>query len=207
MKPFRKPTIIKTLAACVVSLSAVVLLTAMSRVTDDTIPLPEMNFTGSVIDETDVSTSCTSMSFEGETFFKGFRGSGVVYVPFEKIKKVVRVGRPGKNSTEFRILLKSGETIAVSLNNDSRLYGVASFGTFKILASNIKEINFDEARPVETKKPTAPAKDTVKETPKDNGETLHTPPLSLPPEVKTRPTDGSATGTAPAANKIQEDKK
>ena len=64
-------------------------------------------------------------------------------VAFEKIKKVVATGSGTNNKSDFQVTMKSGDVVAISLDNDQRFMGTTSYGTYRILAKNIKEILFD----------------------------------------------------------------
>jgi len=39
--------------------------------------------------------------------------------------------------------MKNGDVVAISLENDQRFLGTTNYGTFRILAKNIKEISFE----------------------------------------------------------------
>lgn len=107
------------------------------------IPVPEMSYTATVRDDQDITTKIVSASWEGNVFFVGTRGKGTVTVSFEKIKKVVATGSGTNNKSDFQVTMKSGDVVAISLDNDQRLMGTTSYGTYRILAKNIKEVTFD----------------------------------------------------------------
>ncbi len=107
------------------------------------VPVPESSFSAMVTDDQGVITRCENISWEGEVYFKGRRGRAIITVPFEKVKKVVFVTRSEEGTVDFRIILKSGEAVAITFNEDERLFGTTSFGTYRIFAKNIKEILFD----------------------------------------------------------------
>lgn len=120
-----------------------VMLTGMSKAPGPEVPMPEMDFKVTVRDDQDVSTKLSHASWDGNVFFTGTRGKGTVTIAFEKVRKAVNMGTGGAGKTDFQITLKSGDVVAVSLPQDVRLLGVTSFGTFRILVQNIKEINFE----------------------------------------------------------------
>lgn len=107
------------------------------------IPVPELEFNATVIDDLDISTNCTKVSWEGETFFKATRGKGTVTISFERVSKVTRVGEAKDGKMDFQVTLRDGQTVAVTLNSEERFFGTTSFGTYRILARHIKEIVFE----------------------------------------------------------------
>ncbi len=132
----------RLLPMMVVAVASICLLTAMGGLPAREMPVPELDFRVTIIDNYDVSTKCTNASFEGDTFFEGKRGSGIVTIPFEKISKAKLISKANENEVSFQITLKSGDVIAIKVDADARLFGKTSFGTFKIFAKNIKEVVF-----------------------------------------------------------------
>ncbi len=106
-------------------------------------PTPEVDFRATVTDDQDVITKCTNVSWEGETSIRAKRGKGVVSIPFEKVRKIVRVTEARKGGVDFQVMLRGGEVVAVTVDSDARLFGVTSFGNYRIEAKNIKEVVFE----------------------------------------------------------------
>ncbi len=107
------------------------------------VPKPEIDFKATILDDQDISTKIHQASWEGNIFFTGLRGKGVVTISFEKVRKVVSVGISTGNNKDFQITLKNGDIVAVSFDVDARFQGVTDFGTYRIIARNIKEIHFE----------------------------------------------------------------
>lgn len=120
-----------------------VMLTGMGKAPGPDVPTPEIDFKAAVRDDQDITTKIQHASLDGNIFFTGTRGKGVVTISFEKVRKVVNRGPGVSGKTDFQITLRSGDVVAVSLPDDARLLGVTSYGTFRILVINIKEINFE----------------------------------------------------------------
>ncbi len=118
-------------------------LSAMAPRPGTEVPVPEVNFKATVVDDQDISTKCENVSWEGRTYFTGTRGKGIVTIPFEKVKKVTVVGRRGDGRVDFQVMLRSGDIVAVTFDEEARLFGTTDFGTYRILAKNIKEIVFE----------------------------------------------------------------
>lgn len=120
-----------------------VMLTGMGKAPGPEVPKPEIDFKVTVRDDQDISTRLQNASWDGNTFFTGTRGRGTVTISFEKVRKAVNMGTGSDGKADFQITLRSGDVVAASLQNDARLLGTTSFGTFRILVQNIKEINFE----------------------------------------------------------------
>lgn len=120
-----------------------VMLVGMGKQPGPEVPLPEIDFKATVRDDQDIATKVSHSSWEGNVFFSGTRGKGTVTISFEKIKKVASTGSGNSTKTDFQITLKSGDVVAVSLDNDAKFQGTTNFGTFRIAAKNVKEIVFE----------------------------------------------------------------
>lgn len=120
-----------------------VLLVGMGKGPGPEVPVPEINFKATVKDDQDITTRVANASWEGNVFFIGTRGKGTVTVSFENVKKLASTGTGANSKSDFQVTMKSGDVVAISLENDQRFLGVTSYGTFRILAMNIKEIAFE----------------------------------------------------------------
>jgi len=118
-------------------------LVGMGKGPGPDVPVPEVSYNATVRDDQDITTKIVNASWEGNIFFIGSRGKGTVTVTFEKIKKVVATGSGTNNKSDFQVTMKSGDVVAISLENDQRFMGTTTYGTYRILAKNIKEITFD----------------------------------------------------------------
>ena len=120
-----------------------VIFSGMAGTPATDVPVPAVNFRATVIDDQDIATKCANVSWEGKTFFRAERGRGVITIPFEKVKKVTRVADAGGGGVDAQVVLKSGETVAVTFDGEARFFGQTTFGTYRISAKNIKEIFFE----------------------------------------------------------------
>jgi len=119
-------------------------LAGMGKGPGPDVPIPEVSYNATIRDDQDITTKVVNASWEGgNIFFIGTRGKGIVTVTFEKIKKVVATGSGTNNKSDFQVTMKSGDVVAISLDNDQRFMGTTNYGTYRILAKNIKEITFD----------------------------------------------------------------
>lgn len=119
------------------------LCTGMGRSPGTEVPLPGTDIRATIKDDQEISTKVNHASFEGDTFFSGSRGKATVTIAFENAKKAVNAGKSADNKIDFQITLRSGEVVAISINDNAKFSGVTSFGTYRIGASNIKEITFE----------------------------------------------------------------
>lgn len=120
-----------------------VVFAGMGTTPDSEIPKPDIDFPATVVDDQGISTKCRFVSWEGQLFFVGFRGKGSVSIPFEKVKKVVFIGESSGGKRDTQIILRNGDVVAITFDDESRFYGTTTFGTYKITAKNVKEIIFD----------------------------------------------------------------
>lgn len=118
-------------------------LTGMGQMPQNEVPKPEIKFSATVIDDQSVSTKLHEVSWEGKVYLSGTRGRGTVSIQFEKIKKIVFIGEARNGKKDAQITLKNGEVVAVTFDDENRFYGTTSFGNYRILARNIKEIIFE----------------------------------------------------------------
>lgn len=122
-----------------------IFLTAMGIMGDGPkgeVPMPEVNYTVNVTDKQEIKTKCANTAFESDTFFIGTRGEGTVTIPFDKVSKVKFVKEVKGGKADFQITLNSGEKVAITFDIDARITGTTSFGTFRLNAGNLKEMDF-----------------------------------------------------------------
>lgn len=119
------------------------LLVGMGKAPGPDVPLPEIDFRATVRDDQDIATKVAHASWEGNTYFTGTRGKGTVTISFDRVKKVTAMGTGANNKSDFQITLKNGEVVAVTFDNDSKFLGTTSFGTYRLVAKNIREIIFE----------------------------------------------------------------
>ena len=120
-----------------------VMLTGMGKAPGPEVPKPEIDFKATVRDDQDIATKVSHASWDGNLYFTGTRGKGTVTISFEKVKKLTATGSGSENKVDFQITLKNGDVVAVSFDNDAKFLGSTNFGTYRILAKNIKEISFE----------------------------------------------------------------
>ncbi len=102
-----------------------------------------VEYRATIRDDQEISTKVSMAQWDGDEFFTGSRGRGTVTISFAKVKKAVFMGSAGQNKTDFQVTLKNGDVIAVTFDNDARFMGKTNYGTYRILARNIKEIVFE----------------------------------------------------------------
>lgn len=118
-------------------------LTAMSGMPGDDIPEPDKDYKATITDDQDITTTCSKITWDGKTFLKGKRGRGTVTISFEKVKKAEFISEGTDGTVDFRVTLRGGKVVAVTVNGDSRFSGSTDFGSYRIEAKNIKELLFN----------------------------------------------------------------
>jgi hypothetical protein len=102
------------------------------------IPEPDDNFSATLIDQHDVSSSITLFSLEGQTFLSGKRGGATVSIPFENIKEIDFYAR---GTDIFAIVTMKGESqVELEMEKDRVFYGKLSYGLLSIKAEYVKKI-------------------------------------------------------------------
>ena len=113
---------------------------------DSSIPIPQRNFTVKVTDAKGQSLEANRFTWEGKVHFRGLFGNATITLPFLKLKslKVLR-GAKAANPDQIAatVVLKSGETVDLSLDSTSKCYGETRFGNYEIFFKDIGEIVFN----------------------------------------------------------------
>ena len=102
------------------------------------IPEPSDNFSATVIDQRDVSSSITLFSLEGQTFLSGKRGGSMVSIPFENIKEIDFHAR-GRDIFAM-VTMKKEPQVELEMEKDRVFYGQLSYGLLSIKVEYVKKI-------------------------------------------------------------------
>lgn len=114
------------------------------------IPVPDKNFSATIVDSQGVTTKVTQISFDGKTYLAGQRGNTNVTIPFDKISSV-QVGKLAeeKKLSAF-ITLKVGGTLNISVDGNLPCYGSADFGNVQVEFKDIRKVDIHGIVPKET---------------------------------------------------------
>lgn len=113
------------------------------------IPVPDKNFSATIIDSEGVSTKVSQITFDGRTYLAGYRGNSTVTIPFEKIASV-QVGKSDENyKVSASIVLKAGSTLNIMVDGRLPCYGSAEFGNVQIEFKDIKKVDIHGLVPKE----------------------------------------------------------
>ena len=113
---------------------------------DGDIPIPQRSFTVNVTDAKGQSLEAKRFTWEGKVHFRGQLGNATITLPFQKLKSLkVLHGKKTSNPemTATTASLKSGESVEISLESTSKVYGETRFGTYEIFLKDIGEIVFN----------------------------------------------------------------
>ena len=110
------------------------------------LPLPEKNFVVGITDRTGMQTESSRLTWEGKVHFRGKYGEATVNVPFAKISQVdFRPANTGTSSyTVATVILKSGQQLDLSLENQSNVYAETPFGELEISVADLRQLDFSE---------------------------------------------------------------
>ncbi|MEK6726859.1 MAG: hypothetical protein AABY54_09995 [Deltaproteobacteria bacterium] len=114
------------------------------------IPVPDKNFTATIVDSQGVTTKVTQITFDGKTYLTGHKGNTTVTVPFDKISSV-QVGKlaEDKKASAF-ITLKAGGTLNITVEGNLPCYGSADFGNVQVEFKDIRKVDIHGIVPKET---------------------------------------------------------
>jgi len=107
----------------------------------DKIPAPDKNFTARVVDRQGIETALSKVSYEGNVFLIGNRGSAAVTIPFEKISQLQLQSLEGSEAL-VKVFLRDQKSVEIKVAKRAKFYGKAEFGTFQIEMKDLKSINF-----------------------------------------------------------------
>lgn len=104
------------------------------------IPVPDKNYSATIVDSLGVTTKVTQITFDGRTYITGYRGSATVTVPFDKISAV----QVGKSEEEKRvavfITLKAGGSLNILADGKLPCAGAADFGNVQMEFRDIRKV-------------------------------------------------------------------
>ena len=102
------------------------------------IPAPGKKFSATFIDQTDMVTTCSEVSIEGNTFIEGKIGEGTYTIPFEKIAGISFVMKGNELSGLVKMTDRSEANLI--LKKELKAYGRTSYGTYQIKLSSLKKM-------------------------------------------------------------------
>jgi hypothetical protein len=109
------------------------------------IPIPQENFTVTVVDRSGQSLEARRFTWEGKVQFRAQLGNATVSLPFSKIRSVkVSAGNGDKAGALARaaVTLRTGDTVEVALDRASKCYGETKFGNYEIFLKDVASIEF-----------------------------------------------------------------
>ena len=138
---------LKRASSLVFLLSVFVLLTAMGGKGGgfERAPRVDKNFAVIVTDASGNKIEGEKFSWEGRIRFSGYMGLAEVNLPFDRVKDVT-VGEKKDRKVKVTARLLDGSEVTFDVDADSRCYGEAGFGSFMLMMSEIKTINFKGLR-------------------------------------------------------------
>ena len=104
-------------------------------------PRVDKNFAVTVTDLSGNTIKGEKFSWEGRTHFAGRLGMANVNIPFERIQEIV-FGEKAEKKIRAVAKLREGGESAIEIDADSRCFGEAPFGSFMLMADEIKSVTF-----------------------------------------------------------------
>ena len=100
------------------------------------------NFTAKIFDGDNKEVTINNVRWKNNFFIEANYGKGKVNVNFENIEQIIINSSVKKRNITAVFFLKDGKEIEVSINGNSKIYGVSSLGDYNILLRHIKKIEF-----------------------------------------------------------------
>lgn len=123
----------------IIILGMLVCKTAVTMTTPpkDEIPIPNLNFTGRIVDSDNIVTDGTHISIQGFTYLAGRIGSTDAYIPLERIK-MLTIESNSDEKIQMKVEMTDGSSVDITGDGDDEITGEASFGQFRVRLKNIK---------------------------------------------------------------------
>jgi hypothetical protein len=106
------------------------------------IPIPSKSFTVVLTDSQGNSLVGERFTWEGKVHLRASFGNATITVPFEKLKLLKMSKSDAPNKVKVRALLRSGETLDLSVDGTSKSYADTQFGNYEIFMADLASIEF-----------------------------------------------------------------
>jgi len=105
-------------------------------------PEPDVLYTATLVDQSDVSMTLDKVSCNGQTFVFGYMGRSQVSIDFEKISAIFYFLRD--DEIQASITLKDGNTVEITVEEDIPWHGVSPYANVRIDTKDIKKITLQQ---------------------------------------------------------------
>lgn len=110
--------------------------------TAETIPIPSRSFQVQVTDSEGNSLRGSRFTWEGRVSLRAQYGNATITIPFEKLS-VLEIGESvAPERVNARAVLKSGETLELTMDATSKCYAETEFGNYEIFVSDLSRVEF-----------------------------------------------------------------
>ncbi len=106
------------------------------------IPVPAKVVSAVVEDQGGTLVKVERISLDGEVYVHGTHGEGQVAIPFDKIAEVRIEPSPKAGKIVAFVKMREGESIAVTIDDDTPCWGKTTYGNYKIEISKVRRIEF-----------------------------------------------------------------
>jgi hypothetical protein len=104
------------------------------------IPVPARVFSADVVDNGGTSLHVSRVSFDGEVFVYGTFGLAQVTIPFDRIASVEFRAGADQDHRVAVVTPTSGEPVQLVVEYDKPIYGLTTFGNYKIEVRDVKRL-------------------------------------------------------------------
>jgi len=106
------------------------------------IPIPSKSFTVSVTDTQGNKLVGERFTWEGKVHVRAQFGNATITLPFEKLQSLKVSKGPTPEKVKVRALLRSGESLDLTVDATSKCYADTKFGNYEIFMADLGSIEF-----------------------------------------------------------------
>ncbi|MCZ6749299.1 MAG: hypothetical protein O7D96_08400 [SAR324 cluster bacterium] len=106
------------------------------------IPIPSKSYTVTLTDTQNNTLEGERFTWEGNVHVRAKFGNATITIPFEKLRSMRMNPGATPEVVNVEALLKSGETLALTIEATSKCYAVTKFGNYEIFMGDLASIDF-----------------------------------------------------------------
>lgn len=132
------------LAGAALALLALALMGLGGGTDEDTgaIPIPAKSYTVSITDQQGNTLGGERFTWEGKVHMRAQFGNATISLPFEKLQSLKMAKAQVPEKVKVRALLRSGESLDLTVEATSKCYAETKFGNYEIFMADVASIEF-----------------------------------------------------------------
>jgi hypothetical protein len=106
------------------------------------IPIPSKSYTVTLADTQGNKLVGERVTWEGKVHLRAKFGNATISVPFEKLKSLQVAKGAAPEKVKVRALLRSGETLDLTADSNTKFYADTQFGAYEIFLADLASVEF-----------------------------------------------------------------